>query len=106
ATYNESERIIESIASIVRSVDRVCTLPNVEYGAKVKFPKNNPYFGLYTKRIRAGEVVAFEAIFKPTLDRTGSAAANTVTVGRDAVSVACRDIGSWVLLSKKYLAAR
>jgi len=105
ASFRETKSLIERIVSVLNSIDdrikSVNKIDNKKYSATIKFKKNNPYFGLYVKRLKLKNIDSFTCVFdvSPTIEDS-----DKVLIGKDNICIASKKLTSFQSLSLKYLA--
>lgn len=104
ATYRESAALVDRLSAVVEEVNRAVGARDVEFGSTIRFSSENPYFGLYVRRLKNRRLRAFLCTFDVTA--SGVAASGTVTVGEKCVEIFTTNAVHWTRLSRQYLAVR
>ena len=104
ASYRESSQFVDRLSSLVEEINRSIGARPVEFGSVIKFPSNNPYFGVWVRRLRPKELKSFLCAF--AVEAEGGGVAGTVTVGLNQVELVSSSAVHWAMLSKRYLAVR
>jgi hypothetical protein len=101
-SYFSSHKTLDAIVHLIQEVIcKPCDVTSQKYDFKARFGENNPYFGLFVKRLKlkgAGST-SFNISFK---DGEGLLSGR-VQVSSDHISCTAKDIRSLEYLSKKYI---
>lgn len=101
-SYFASHRTLDAIVHLIQ--EAICNLYEIthqKYDFKARFGENNPYFGLFVKRLRlkGSGSTSFNISFK---DGEGLLSGR-VQVSSDRISCTTKDLRSLEYLSKKYI---
>lgn len=95
-SYRRSSTIIsDNILPMFEEIQRKLKPENIECFLDIKFYGDNPYYGMYTKKIEIEKIEVFKMKFK--------AEEQTVTITKDAISVYVTSFNKLRTLSEKYL---
>ena len=98
--FRFADKLIDrELLPMLSAIQRHLAAHQEKYSIKVTFFGDNPYFGLYLRRLRLREILHFSCEF---VDK--KAPGNVVSVKPDSVTIASRDLVSIGALAKKYLA--
>jgi len=99
--FREAERLLNRLTTILMEVEKHLTLQNAKYGTTVEFEKTNPYFGLYARKLRAGDIENFLCVFHVHHIKQAD---GTVQISKQSIDVTSQQILAFQEITNKYLA--